>query len=126
MGREARNGDNYAGNGNAKQCKKLQKHEEVRRPHAQLGRNTIQQRNESESADGHALINPRIDRRGISPNECTNDVFAKNDSDDGCRARFEHADRRPSEKETGPFAKDLGQVDLSAAIQRYRASQLCV
>ncbi|KAI7091868.1 amino acid transporter [Hortaea werneckii] len=111
---------------NGQKPHKLQKHEQIARPRAQLGTHAIQPRDDQEPQNRHSLVNP-LPGPGFLPYrapESPNDILPEDNRDNRRTARFQHSDRTPREQEPRPLPEDLGQVDLGPSIQGDGAAKL--
>lgn len=117
--------DDEACHGDGEEGQEFEEHQDIACSCSDFGGETVEERDEGESEEGNAFVDPDDADAGVwegvggggHGKESTDDVFAKNNRDDGCRARFQDEDGTPSEEEAEEVAEDFGKVDLGAAVQ---------
>lgn len=123
---EARGSDDDAYDEDAEQSNKLEEHEDIGAAGAELGGDAVEGGDEDQADEGNGLVEPGAGVDGVCANDGADEVLSKDDGDDGSRARLEDGDGAPGEEEAGPLAKDLGEVDLGAAVEGDGAAELSV
>ena len=109
---------------NPKQRHELEKHEHIAHARAQLRAHAIQRRHACEAQDSHTLIDPSRHVLSIRARGGADDVFAKNNGDDGGGPGAQHKHRAPREQKPNKVPVDLAQVDLAATVQWDGPTQL--
>lgn len=118
-------GDNEAGDGDGEEGEEFEEHEDVACPRGEFCRDAVESSDARESEEGDSFHNPYYRGacvgqgvgRGGSGREGANNIFAKDDGDDGCGAGLEDEDGAPGEEETEEIAEDFREIDLSSAVQ---------